>query len=87
MKASNPNINAIKLIKQANKLESQAQILYGKATHFRIEAELVCIHNETEPKYEYEPGGYYDREVYINKVICKVCGKVLEEERKLGGYG
>lgn len=81
------NQATIKLIKESKKLEEKAANLYGKASYLRRQAELVCIHNQTEPKYEYQSGSYLDRAVYINKIVCKVCGKVLDEERTIGRYG
>jgi hypothetical protein len=47
---------------------------------------LVCIHNETEEKHEYESGSYYDKCKYIDKTVCKVCGKVINEEVTYGGF-
>lgn len=86
MKKQHPNHEALKLKKQIERLENRASLLYGEASHLKYQMIDVCIHDETEEKYEYQPGGYLDREVYINKIVCKVCGKVLEEERKTGGF-
>ncbi len=80
------NQEAIKLIKESKKLEEKAANLYGKASYLRRQAELVCIHNQTELKYDYQSGSYLDRAVYIKKVVCEICGKVLDEERTIGGY-
>lgn len=86
MKTQYPNQEALKLKKQIEKIECKADILYGKASNLSHHLQEICIHDDTELKHDYEPGGYLERSVYINKVVCKVCGKVIKEERIIGSF-
>ena len=47
----------------------------------------ICLHNDTEIKYSHIEGGYLDREQYITRLYCKICGTMLDEIIKLGGFG
>lgn len=82
-----PNYPALKLKREAMLLEFKAAGIEAKARKLIEEMESICIHNKTEKKYDYIPGSYYDRCVYINQIVCNDCGKVLAEERTTGGYG
>lgn len=86
MKKSDPNQEALDLKKEIEKLDRKIMTLEFARAGSRRRLELICIHNETEKKYEYIGGGYLDRCKYVNKIVCKVCGKVLLEDIKLGGY-
>lgn len=86
MRKPNPNKEAIRIKRNILKLEAKVLTYFGQAEELNRQLQNVSIHNETEKKYEYEPGGYLDREVFINKIVCKVCGKVIYEERTTGGF-
>lgn len=86
MKTPNPNQEALDVKKEIEKLDRKIMKLeFAKAGSLR-KLVAVCIHNEIDKKYEYEPGGYLDRCKYINKIVCKTCGKVIEEEVTIGGF-
>lgn len=86
MRTPSPNQEAIKLKKEIEKIECKAVLLYGKASSLSRHLQDICIHDDTELKHEYQAGGYLERAVYINKVVCKVCGKVINEERITGSF-
>jgi hypothetical protein len=86
MKKQLPNQEAINLKKEIEKIRIKADILYGKTYEMSNRLEEICLHDDTELKHEYERGGYLERAVYINKVVCKVCGKVINEERIIGSF-
>ena len=70
-----------------NRIDKYLAPLNKKIRDLDEKLHLTCIHNETEKKYEYESGSYYDQCKYINKVVCKVCGKVISRDVTYGGYG
>ena len=86
MKTPHPNQEALKLKKEIKKLECRADILYGKASNLSHRLQEICIHDDSELKHAYEAGGYLERSVYINRIVCKVCGKVIKEERITGSF-
>jgi hypothetical protein len=86
MKEPNPNQEALNLQKQINCLKEKESKLYVERIHLTRQMELLCIHNETEKQHDYIPGGYLDREQFINKVVCKICGKVITEEITTGYF-
>ena len=86
MKTPHPNQDALNLKKEAEKLMKRADKIYGQAYEKINQMEEICIHDETEKKYDYIPGGYLDRCEYINRIVCTVCGKVLDEQKTYGGF-
>jgi hypothetical protein len=86
MKKSDPNQEALNLKKEIEKLDKKIMTLEFARAGSIERLGLICIHNETEKKYEYFGGGYLDRCKYVNKIVCKVCGKVLIEDVKIGSF-
>ena len=86
-KTLSPNQKAIDLRKKLLRLENRSKKLSIEINDVRQEMLLACTHPDVKREHDYIPGGYYDRCVYINKDICKFCGKLINEERTLGGYG
>jgi hypothetical protein len=86
MKKSNPNQEAIDLKKEIEKLDRKIMTLEFARAGSQRRLALICIHNETEKQHDYQEGGYLDREKYIDKVVCKICGTVLTEDIKVGGF-
>ena len=80
------NEEALKLKKQIHRLDMKEAKLSAERYGLIRQMELVCIHNDIEKKYKYEAGGYLDRCKYINKIVCKTCGKVISEDIQLGGF-
>lgn len=86
MKTPNPNQEALNLKKEIIKMEKKILNLQFANAERTRKLELICIHDKTEKKHEYQPGGYLERCRYINKVVCTVCGKVIEKEEIVGGF-
>lgn len=80
------NEEAINIKKEIARLQKRADKLLGEISNKRDKMKKVCVHNESEMKYNYEPGGYLDRSKYINSLTCKVCGKVIDEKVTIGGF-
>jgi len=86
MKTPKPNQEALDILKKIEKLDKRIMMMeYEREGSTRM-LELVCVHDETVKKHDYQPGGYLDRCKYINKIVCEVCGKVIEEEIIIGGF-
>jgi hypothetical protein len=86
MKTLKPNQEALNVKKEIEKIDKKIMRLeFARAGSIR-KLETVCIHDETEKKYEHQSGGYLDRSKYINKVVCEICGKVLEEKITIGEF-
>lgn len=86
MKKQHPNQEAINLKKEIAKIRMKADILYGEADAKYRQMQSICLHDETEEKPDYVPGGYLDREQFIKRIVCKACGKVLMEKITTGGF-
>lgn len=86
MKALHPNQEALNLKKEIAKVDRKISSLNVQFVCLHHQLRDVCIHDDTELKHEYQAGGYLERSVYINKVVCKVCGKVIKEERITGSF-
>jgi len=86
MKTPSPNQEALDLQKRLNRLTNQVFKIADNIAEIRKKIELICIHNETKKINKYEPGGYLNREIFINQIICTVCGKVIKEEKITGGF-
>lgn len=80
------NDEALKLKKEIEKLDKKITTLQFAKAGSQRRLELICSHNDLEWKYEFHEGGYLDQSEYISKLVCKVCGKVLKQERKPGGF-
>jgi hypothetical protein len=80
------NEEALKLKKDVDRLKEKSSKLNEEIFYKIRQLELVCIHNETEKKCEYKPGGYLDKSQYINKIVCKLCGKVIDIDVKIGSF-
>jgi len=84
------NAEALGYLKEINRLEKR-MIKYlapinAKIRDLEEKVKLTCIHNDTENKFQYVEGGYLNRCQYITRKICKVCGKILEEDIEEGGF-
>ncbi len=56
----------------------------------RIQLQRACPHPESHAKFEddYFPGGYLDKEYWVTKKLCGICGMNLGHVKKtMGGYG
>jgi hypothetical protein len=62
-----------------DKLDKKIDLKYNKL-------KKICICNETEKQEEYIEGSYLNKSQYIIKIVCKVCGKILNKEIKEGYY-
>jgi hypothetical protein len=80
------NQEALNLKKVINRLTKRYDKLGGEISFKFRQLELICIHNDTEIKDDYVPGGYLNRCEYIKRKVCKVCGKVLNEDITYGGF-
>ena len=69
-----------------SRLERRLAKLANEIGSKKEELQQICIHNETIKKEDYIKGGYLDREEYITTIACKVCGKVLDKQVKIGGF-
>jgi hypothetical protein len=89
-KIKKPNQEALDLLKEINRLEMRiikyCSPIDAKISDLQEKLHLVCIHDETEMKHEYEEGGYFNRCKYIDRVTCKVCGKIITEKITFGGF-
>jgi len=82
----NNNQEAIDLCKKMKTLERRAFAIAGQMAGLRHRIEEVCIHNEVEIKHEFHAGGYLDKSEYIDKIVCKICGKIIKETKTIGGF-
>lgn len=50
--------------------------------------ELVekCDHNDVRKENDYIEGGYLNREIFITRLVCNICGKELSKKEKTGGF-
>jgi len=80
------NEDALNLKREIDRLTKRRDKLSGEISYKSTQLELICIHNETEIQYAYEAGGYLERSRYINKTVCKICGKIIHTDIKIGGF-
>lgn len=80
------NGEALVLLNRLKILGKRESKLLSELYETRTKLQEVCIHNDTEIINDYIEGGYLDREVYIEKLICKTCNKELERKETLGGF-
>jgi hypothetical protein len=80
------NGDALKLKKEIAKLDKKIMTLEFARAGSKRRLEAICIHNDLERRSEYQPGGYLDKSKYIHKIICTVCGKVLQEKVEIGSF-
>lgn len=81
------NAQALIINDEINRLRRRYDKLTDEICQLTKELNQVCIHDETEVKYDFIDGSYYDRKQYITKTVCKICGKELDIKVKYGGYG
>ena len=81
-KTISPNQEAINLQKKIERLEKRSDKINDEICNLKNNLKLICIHNRTEKGHKYESGSYYDREVFINQIVCKDCGKITNVLKK-----
>lgn len=81
-----------KRLEMETKAELDAAIEIARKYNERVEVlrkdlETVCTCTDTRIERDYVEGGYLDREQYIKREVCNVCGRTVKEHRTEGGFG
>lgn len=80
------NGEALALRKEIDRLTRRKDKISKEIYSKKASMQDVCIHNETEVKDSYVPGGYLDREQFIKTTVCIICGKEIKEDITYGGF-
>lgn len=52
-----------------------------------LELNKLCTHERTREEHDYSPGSYLNKEEYITKIYCDICGEMIDKKVKYGGFG
>jgi len=75
------------LFTKLNRLEKRRVKLDEQINETRLEMIECCPHDDSRSVESYISGSYYDKEEYITSIYCKLCGTLLDEKIKYGGFG
>lgn len=75
------------LVDEIKKLKSSIGQQEGELDNKEKELQNICTHKNTVKDESYIPGGYLDRAEFITREYCSICGKLIKEDTKLGGFG